>query len=171
MPATSAVVSRRPVSSRAARSRATRTRDLPQISGAQTPCSAEGLRAERACGRACGTANRLGLFTGLLLGRLLVVAAKLHLAKDAFALHLLLQRLERLIDIVVADQNLHAFLSHQVCTRCQAHPVLDLVQCDSEAKPDCARIRSPSARGAAVCAGSLKITKPHEYPAAPLSRR
>ncbi len=36
--------------------------------------------------------------------------AELHLAKDAFALHLSLQRLEGLIDIVVADKNLHVVL-------------------------------------------------------------
>ena len=36
--------------------------------------------------------------------------AKLHLAEDAFALHLPLQRLERLIDIVVSNENLHAQL-------------------------------------------------------------
>ena len=42
------------------------------------------------------------------LGRLFKVAAELHLAEETFALHLLLQRLEGLIDIVVADENLHA---------------------------------------------------------------
>jgi hypothetical protein len=31
-----------------------------------------------------------------------------HLTKDALALHLSLQRLEGLVDIVVADENLHA---------------------------------------------------------------
>ena len=36
------------------------------------------------------------------------MAMKLHLAKDALALHLLLQHLEGLIDIVVTDENLHA---------------------------------------------------------------
>ena len=35
------------------------------------------------------------------------MATQLHLAEDALALHFLLQRLERLIDIVVANQNLH----------------------------------------------------------------
>jgi len=34
--------------------------------------------------------------------------AKFHLAKEAFALHLLLQRFEGLVDIVVTDENLHA---------------------------------------------------------------
>ena len=36
------------------------------------------------------------------------MAAKFHLAEDALALHLLLQHLEGLIDIVVTDENLHA---------------------------------------------------------------
>jgi hypothetical protein len=35
------------------------------------------------------------------------VAAKLHFAENALALHLLLQRLEGLIDVVVANENLH----------------------------------------------------------------
>jgi hypothetical protein len=35
------------------------------------------------------------------------MAAKLHLAENALALHLLLQRLKGLVDIVVADENLH----------------------------------------------------------------
>src|SRR5262245_48465535 len=53
-------------------------------------------------------ANRFRLFAGLLFGGLFVVAAELHLAENALALHLLLQRLEGLVDIVVADENLHA---------------------------------------------------------------
>jgi hypothetical protein len=36
------------------------------------------------------------------------MAAKLHLAEDALALHLFLKRLEGLIDIIVTDENLHA---------------------------------------------------------------
>jgi hypothetical protein len=35
------------------------------------------------------------------------MAAKLHLAENALALHLLLERLEGLVDIVVANENLH----------------------------------------------------------------
>src|SRR5690606_10684970 len=52
-------------------------------------------------------ANGLGLFASPLLRRLLVAAAKLHLAEDALALHLLLQRAEGLIDVVVSDLDLH----------------------------------------------------------------
>jgi hypothetical protein len=36
------------------------------------------------------------------------VPAQLHLAENALALHLLLERLEGLIDVVVTDENLHA---------------------------------------------------------------
>jgi len=35
------------------------------------------------------------------------MATQLHFTEDAFALHLLLERLERLVDIVVANENLH----------------------------------------------------------------
>ena len=36
------------------------------------------------------------------------MAAELHLAENALALHLLLQHLEGLVNIVVTDENLHA---------------------------------------------------------------
>jgi hypothetical protein len=36
------------------------------------------------------------------------MAAKLHLAENTLALHLFLQRLEGLIDIIVTNKNLHA---------------------------------------------------------------
>jgi hypothetical protein len=42
------------------------------------------------------------------------MAAKLHLAENALALHLLLERLEGLIDVVVTNENLHA-CSFAVC--------------------------------------------------------
>jgi hypothetical protein len=38
------------------------------------------------------------------------MAAEFHFAKEALALHLLLQHFEGLIDIVVTDENLHAAL-------------------------------------------------------------
>src|SRR5262249_40809170 len=59
------------------------------------------------------TAHGFGLFAGLLLGGLFIVAAELHLAEDALALHLFLQRLESLVDIVIANENLHAASSFQ----------------------------------------------------------
>src|SRR6266566_1372132 len=48
------------------------------------------------------------LFAGFLLGGFFIMAAELHLAENSLALHLLLQRLEGLIDIVIANENLHA---------------------------------------------------------------
>src|SRR6185295_14381207 len=55
-----------------------------------------------------GPADRLGLLARFLFGWLFVMAAELHLAEDALALHLFLQRLEGLVDIVVTNENLHA---------------------------------------------------------------
>src|SRR6476660_6848139 len=59
-------------------------------------------------GQLARASHSLGLFTGLLLGGLFVMPAELHLAENPLALHLLLQRLEGLIDVVIADENLHA---------------------------------------------------------------
>src|SRR5262249_14959804 len=53
-------------------------------------------------------ADGFRLLARLFLGGVFVVAAELHLAETALALHLLLQRLEGLIDIVVTDETLHA---------------------------------------------------------------
>jgi hypothetical protein len=36
------------------------------------------------------------------------MSAELHLAEDSLALHLLLERLEGLVNIVIANENLHA---------------------------------------------------------------
>src|SRR4051794_37919102 len=58
-------------------------------------------------GELAGAAHGFGLFAGLLLGGLFVMTAELHLAENPLALHLLLQRLEGLIDIVIANENLH----------------------------------------------------------------
>jgi hypothetical protein len=52
-------------------------------------------------------ANGFCLFAGALLRRLLVVVAHLHFAENAFALHLLLESAERLVNVVVADKYLH----------------------------------------------------------------
>jgi hypothetical protein len=54
-----------------------------------------------------GAADGFGALAGAALGGLLVVTTELHLAEDTFALHLLLQDAERLIDIVFADEDLH----------------------------------------------------------------
>jgi hypothetical protein len=54
-----------------------------------------------------GAADSLGRLAGAALRRLLVMPAQLHLAENTFPLHLLLERFERLIDVVVTNQNLH----------------------------------------------------------------
>ncbi len=54
-----------------------------------------------------GAADGGGTLAGALLGRLFVVTAQLHLAIDAFTLELLLERSQRLVDIVVANDDLH----------------------------------------------------------------
>jgi len=55
-----------------------------------------------------GATDGLGLLARLLLGRLLVVVPQLHLAENALALQLLLQRAQRLVDIVIANNYLQA---------------------------------------------------------------
>src|SRR5205085_9667005 len=52
-------------------------------------------------------AYRFRLFAGAALGGLLVIAPELHLPEHPFALHLLLQGSESLVDIVVANEDLH----------------------------------------------------------------
>src|SRR5262249_6780097 len=51
-------------------------------------------------------ADRLALFARPLLRRFLEELFSLELAKDAFALQLLLEHLQCLVDIVVANENL-----------------------------------------------------------------
>src|SRR6056297_472176 len=72
-----------------------------------------------------GPADRLGLLTRALFGRLLEMLPKLHFAEHAFALELLFQRAERLVDIVVADTDLHSgchHLSGSSCINCRRWP-------------------------------------------------
>ena len=58
-------------------------------------------------GQLAGAAHGFRLLAGALLRGLLVVHVALHLTEAAFALHLLLQGLQGLIDVVVADENLN----------------------------------------------------------------
>src|SRR5215510_4705632 len=55
-----------------------------------------------------GPADRFRLFPRLLFRWFFVMAAELHLAENALALHLFLQRLQGLVDVVIANENLHA---------------------------------------------------------------
>src|SRR3954463_3513125 len=54
-----------------------------------------------------GAADRGGALAGTFLARLLVMTAQLHLAVDALALQLLLERAQRLLDVIVANDDLH----------------------------------------------------------------
>ena len=76
--------------------------------GSSEASSAADPRAAAFCDKLAGAADGLRLFPHSPLGGFFVVAAKFHLAEDPLALHLLLQHLEGLIDIVVTDENLHA---------------------------------------------------------------
>ena len=58
-------------------------------------------------GQLAGATDGFSLLASALFRRLFVVHVPLHLAERAFALHLLLQRLQGLIDVVVADENLN----------------------------------------------------------------
>jgi hypothetical protein len=58
-------------------------------------------------GQLAGAADGFRLFAGALFRRLFIMSAHLHFAEDAFALHFLLQRAKRLVNIVVADKYLH----------------------------------------------------------------
>src|SRR5262249_14470386 len=85
--------------------------------GAGTPpgtAGAAGARCRRLAGQQAlalgllarqlaGAAHGLGLLAHALLGRLLVVVPQLHLAENALALHFLLERLQGLVDVVVAN--------------------------------------------------------------------
>src|SRR4051794_5186889 len=62
---------------------------------------------EALAGELSGAADRLCSFADPLFGWLLVMTAELHLTEDALALHLLLQRFQGLIDIVVTNDDLH----------------------------------------------------------------
>jgi hypothetical protein len=54
--------------------------------------------------------NGFGLFACSLFGGFFIGAARLHFAKHAFALQLLLQNPECLVDIVVSNENLQNYI-------------------------------------------------------------
>ena len=58
-------------------------------------------------GQLAGAAHGFSLLTRLALGRLFEMVTALHLAEKTFTLHLLLERLQRLIDVVIADHDLN----------------------------------------------------------------
>ena len=54
-----------------------------------------------------GAADGFGSLAGPALRRLLIVPPQLHLAEDSFPLHLLFERFQRLIYVVIAYEYLH----------------------------------------------------------------
>ena len=58
-------------------------------------------------GQLTGATHSFSAFTRTLLGRLFEVIATLHFAESTFPLHLLFERLQRLIDVVIAYENLY----------------------------------------------------------------
>jgi hypothetical protein len=67
----------------------------------------QALALQFLAGELAGTADGFGLFARPALGGFFVVAAQLHFPENTLALHLLLEGLERLIDVVVANNYLH----------------------------------------------------------------
>src|SRR6201981_199262 len=76
--------------------------DCPRLHRQQT------LALQLFAGELTGAADGFRLLPDSPLGGFFVMAADFHLAEYAFALHLPLQHLKGLVDIVVADENLHA---------------------------------------------------------------
>jgi len=58
-------------------------------------------------GELAGPANGFGALARTFFGRLFVMVAALHFAESAFPLHLLFERLQRLVDVVIANENLY----------------------------------------------------------------
>jgi len=54
-----------------------------------------------------GPAHSFGALAGFLLGRLFKRLTRFHFPEQAFALHLLLQRAQGLLDVVIADDDLY----------------------------------------------------------------
>src|SRR6516165_6572783 len=55
--------------------------------------------------------DRFGFFARPPFRRLLVIAPQLHFSEYSFALHFLLQGSQSLIDIIIANENLHGSVS------------------------------------------------------------
>ena len=108
--------------------------------------------------------DRFGLLSCFPLGRLLVVAAKLHLSENALALHLLLQRLESLVDVVVAYLYQQAVLSLIHGPHLYGTPTREMLRC---VQPPCAR--AAWSRLHAIAAAFTSFVSPCLLPAAPFA--
>src|SRR5580704_3165225 len=92
------------------------SRILPSRASQRSASAHQGLGLHRQkpfalqflAGQLAGPAYRLRLLAGALFRGLFIMAAQFHLAKNALPLHLFLERLEGLINVIVANENLHA---------------------------------------------------------------
>src|SRR5271166_4124387 len=80
---------------------AARQRNTSSLEGSET------LALQTLALQLAGPAHGLGRFASAPLGRLLIVPPQLHLAENPLPLHLLLERFQRLVDIVIPNENLH----------------------------------------------------------------
>ncbi len=90
-----------------ARSCIRKRRNDDRLTGARTSRDAASFTLGALAGQLANATNGFGLFTRTLLGRLFEIVAHLHFTEDAFALHLLLESAESLINVVIADKYLH----------------------------------------------------------------
>src|SRR5580700_4108048 len=90
---------------------------IPHCRG-HDPAGSEPLALDPRALHLAGAANGFRGLTGAALGRLFVMPPQLHLAENPLPLHLLLERLQRLVDIVVTDENLHL----AACSFLRWHP-------------------------------------------------
>jgi hypothetical protein len=77
------------------------------IAGAALPRGSVTLTLHPLAQQLAIAANRFGSFAGSPFRRFLVVAPQLHFSEHPLALHFLLQGSQSLIDVVVANEDLH----------------------------------------------------------------
>jgi hypothetical protein len=80
----------------------------PELTGNHWLARQETFALRLLASKLASAANGFGLFTNAFFRGLLEVATQLHFAEDAFTLHLLLERLQRLVNVIVTDLNEHA---------------------------------------------------------------
>src|SRR5690606_24838588 len=85
-----------------------RTSDVPAGSLRLALARQQTLTLRALTSKLTGATHGFRLLAGLSLGGLLVMVPELQLPENTLALHLLLERLEGLIDVVVANEYLHA---------------------------------------------------------------
>ena len=71
------------------------------------PCLHDAFALGAFAGQFAGAANGLGALAGFFLGRLFKRLTRFHFPEQALALHLLLQRAQSLLNVVIADDDLY----------------------------------------------------------------